>query len=197
MRFKEQPECLDARQEYLSLRQAIDDFAAMVSQNHGEHIQCRRGCYQCCVPPDTLFRIEGEQILKAVAGLAAPLRERIRQRIEKGEDPRCPLLEKGGCMIYENRPILCRTQGMPLAVHREGKVYDLEYCRLNFTQVPSDFELPRRYILDIGGTTELLATLNLKLVVGVGLDPEQDGRVSFSLAALGKLQGVSTPVEWG
>lgn len=197
VRFKEQPECLDARQEYLSLRQAIDDFAAMVSQKHGEHIQCRRGCIQCCVPPETLFRIEGEEILKAVAGLPAPLRECIRDRIERGEDLECPLLEEGGCMIYENRPILCRTQGMPLAVHREGKVYDLEYCRLNFTEVPSDFELPRRHILDIEGTNEILATLNLKLVGGAGLDPEQDGRVSFRRAALGKLQGVPTPVEGG
>ena len=195
MRFKEQPECADARQEYLTLRQAIDDFAALVSKNHREHIQCRRGCYECCVPPDTLFRIEGEQILKAVSELPEPLQKRIRDRIHDGGDSRCPLLEKGGCMIYENRPILCRTQGMPLAVHREGKVYDLEYCRLNFTSIPSGFELPRRHILDIEGTNELLASLNLKLVGGVGLDPEEDGRVSFFMAALGKLQGVATPVE--
>lgn len=195
MRFQEQPESSDARQEYESLTLAIEDFASDVAKQHRQHINCRRGCFLCCVPPETLFRIEGELVRDAVGGLSEEQRERIRERVEDSERTLCPLLEDGACSIYESRPMICRTQGLPLAQQNGDEAFELDYCRLNFVTVPQDFELERRHILNLDGTNEILARINLKLVNAAGLDPEQDGRVCFAKAAVGRMVGVPTPVS--
>ncbi|MBN2492072.1 MAG: YkgJ family cysteine cluster protein [Planctomycetes bacterium] len=195
MQVNEQPETADAHQEYASLTLAIDDFVAEVTRHHRAHIRCRRGCFLCCVPPRSLFRIEGERIRDAVLRLPGDVRARIRARVENPTRMLCPLLEEGVCLVYRDRPILCRTQGMPLAVERDDKAYDVDYCRLNFQGVPRDFEFGRRHILNLDGTNFILASLNLKLVEAAGLDPEEDGRVCFKKAATGRLVGVPTPVS--
>jgi Fe-S-cluster containining protein len=147
------------------------------------------------VPPETLFRIEGELVRDAVGRLSEKQRERIRERVEDSERTLCPLLEDGACSIYESRPMICRTQGLPLAQQNGDEAFELDYCRLNFVTVPQDFELERRHILNLDGTNEILARINLKLVNAAGLDPEQDGRVCFAKAAVGRMVGVPTPVS--
>src|SRR5436853_3382410 len=43
----------------------------------------------------------------------------------------CPNLNDAGeCMIYEHRPLVCRTFGLPL---RDGNRYLGDICELNFT----------------------------------------------------------------
>jgi uncharacterized protein len=191
----EQPQGRDALQEYQSLRRAIDDFVVDVTRSHGVHIRCRRGCFLCCVPPETLFRVEGEQIRDAVLRLPEDVRERVRMRVQNRDRMLCPLLEDGQCLVYANRPLICRTQGMPLAVEEDGENFSLNYCPLNFTDVPGGYEVGRRHILNLDGTNTLLASINLKLIRALGLDPTRDGRVLFQAAALGKIVGVPTPLE--
>jgi Fe-S-cluster containining protein len=190
----ERSEVRDARQEYDSLAKAIDDFVAEVTAAHPEHIKCRSGCFLCCVPPRSLFRIEGERIRDAVAGLPEDVRERIRARAEDDNRLLCPLLDNGLCTVYEKRPIVCRTQGMPLAVENGRNSFELDYCQLNFEKVPPGFELLRSHVLNLDGINQILAGVNLRLVQGEGLDPEEDGRVSFRKAAVGRLVGTPTPV---
>ena len=44
----------------------------------------------------------------------------------------CPNLDDQGlCMMYEHRPMVCRTFGLPL---REGRKYIGDICELNFTE---------------------------------------------------------------
>jgi len=191
----EHSEIRDARQEYDSLTKAIDDFVAEVTAEHPEHVKCRRGCFLCCVPPRSLFRIEGERIRDAVAGLPEEVRERIKARVEDDRRLLCPLLDNGLCTVYEKRPVVCRTQGMPLAVKNGRNSFELDYCRLNFEHVPPGFELLRAHVLNLDGINQILAGVNLKAVRGAGLDPEEDGRVCFRKAALGRLVGVPTPVD--
>ncbi|HKB80557.1 MAG TPA: hypothetical protein VKH35_12665, partial [Thermoanaerobaculia bacterium] len=43
----------------------------------------------------------------------------------------CPNLDEfGSCMVYESRPLVCRTFGLPV---REGARYIGDICELNFT----------------------------------------------------------------
>jgi Fe-S-cluster containining protein len=147
------------------------------------------------VPPGSLFRVEGERIVDAVAKLPEDVRGRIRARAENDNRLLCPLLDEGLCTVYANRPIVCRTQGMPLAVDNGESTFELDYCRLNFENVPPQFELLRSHVLNLDGTNQILAGVNLKLIQGEGLDPEEDGRVCFRKAAVGRLAGVHTPVN--
>lgn len=51
----------------------------------------------------------------------------------------CPNLdEEGLCMMYENRPLVCRTFGLPL---REGRKFIGDICELNFTESTRDEQI--------------------------------------------------------
>jgi len=46
----------------------------------------------------------------------------------------CPNLnERGECLMYEHRPLVCRTFGLPL---RNADDYIGDICELNFTEAP-------------------------------------------------------------
>lgn len=56
---------------------------------------------------------------------------------EMPEDDRtpCPLLgENGGCLVYEYRPMLCRTHGLP-NIDDSGESFSNHYCTLNFAGI--------------------------------------------------------------
>jgi len=50
---------------------------------------------------------------------------------EEDETP-CLLLEAGGCLIYDYRPMTCRLNGIPLIDVSGEELFD-EWCTLNFT----------------------------------------------------------------
>jgi Fe-S-cluster containining protein len=47
--------------------------------------------------------------------------------------PRPNLNERGECLMYEHRPLVCRTFGLPL---RNADEYIGDACELNFTDAP-------------------------------------------------------------
>jgi Fe-S-cluster containining protein len=44
----------------------------------------------------------------------------------------CPMLVDGFCTIYESRPFICRSHGLPLLSMGEDG-WELSHCELNFT----------------------------------------------------------------
>lgn len=47
----------------------------------------------------------------------------------------CPLLgEDGGCLVYEYRPMICRTHGLP-NIDNSGESFSDLYCTLNFAGI--------------------------------------------------------------
>lgn len=47
-------------------------------------------------------------------------------------DEACPFLIEGLCSIYESRPLICRTHGLPLLYMGED-AWQMSWCELNFT----------------------------------------------------------------
>ncbi|MBN8730406.1 MAG: YkgJ family cysteine cluster protein [Acidobacteria bacterium] len=92
---------------------------------------CRRGCDHCCrhlaglpvvTPPEEELLREGIAALDEAtrAGVA----ERFRVLGERPERPVvCPLLDEatGACLVYEQRPVACRTYGF--YVERDRGLY--------------------------------------------------------------------------
>lgn len=81
---------------------------------------CAEGCSQCCRSLPHLPEIsepEWRRLHAAIDALAADVRALVGERIRGAEGaPRpvtCPLLERtrGVCLVYEARPIACRTYG--------------------------------------------------------------------------------------
>jgi len=70
---------------------------------------------------------------------------RIDRIVDGANSPPCPLLgESGECLIYEDRPMSCRLEGVPMVDVRDGLFGD--WCELNFEDgfpdaARQDFEL--------------------------------------------------------
>lgn len=95
---------------------------------HGERLQCARGCHACCIDGLTVFALEADRIV-----------EHHTELLEHGAphpEGACAFLdEQGGCRIYEHRPYVCRTQGLPLRwieEEHEELVELRDCCPLNF-----------------------------------------------------------------
>ncbi|CAM2069666.1 YkgJ family cysteine cluster protein [Sulfidibacter corallicola] len=109
------------------LNAEVTAAAAAVATVHRDRLQCRRGCSGCCVDGLTVFRIEADLIRERFADLLGAG--------EPGREGACAFLDaQGGCRIYEVRPYVCRTQGLPLRWLEEDEEGWLEYrdiCPLN------------------------------------------------------------------
>ncbi len=143
-----------ADENYKSILELADRHFASVMQSQPQNLQCGAGCSLCCYG---LFEIGSGDVPVIAEGLAAmhPSRRRkvIRRAleiVESSEHPNlrecspdekeaffdrtqstpCPNLDdEGKCMMYEHRPLVCRTFGLPL---REGRKYIGDICELNF-----------------------------------------------------------------
>ena len=111
-------------QKYLALRDEIDQQCARLYDMHASHLKCREGCDQCCMD-FSIFPVEFYAI-----------REQAGSDLKRGQIPNaqgaCPFLVNHRCVIYDARPIICRTQGLPLLFMGEEE-WELSACELNFT----------------------------------------------------------------
>lgn len=108
--------------------QIVQALAEETAARHGNRLKCQRGCADCCVDALTVFELEADAIRAAYPALLA----------DGAPHPvgRCAMLDAhGACRIYEHRPYVCRTQGLPLRwlEHDDtGQAYEArDICPLN------------------------------------------------------------------
>lgn len=98
------PTALD---ELRAFHRIVSDAASELHAHHAARLQCRRGCSDCCMDGLTVFRVEAQLIRDRHADLL--------RTAEPHPAGRCAFLDaEGACRIYEDRPYVCRTQGLPL-----------------------------------------------------------------------------------
>ncbi len=110
------------------LHREVDRELQPLVQRHRERLQCKRGCFECCTDDLSVFEVEAEVIRDRHAELLAS-----SQPAPSGG---CAFLDaNGGCRIYESRPYVCRTQGLPLRWLEEDEegtiVEQRDICPLN------------------------------------------------------------------
>jgi Fe-S-cluster containining protein len=133
----------------------VDAAAARLQELHRDRLNCRAGCSSCCVDDITVFAVEAENIL-----------HRRRDLLERGmphSPGACAFLDSAGqCRIYEHRPYVCRTQGLPIRwmdEDDEGTVVEKrDICPLNQEGTPVE-ELAPEDCWTIGPFEERLAEL--------------------------------------
>ena len=93
--------------ELRGLHQEVDVRFQDLARRHGARLHCGLGCTDCCIDGLSVFMVEAEAI-----------REHHGELLEDGEphpEGACAFLDvEGACRIYEHRPYVCRTQGVPL-----------------------------------------------------------------------------------
>ena len=128
-----------ARRALVVLRDRVDDHFDQAEERSPGQMQCRAGCDMCCHARLTVFAIEAERIASALATLARrdpELRERVRRQADDpAESDHCALLVDGRCSIYADRPLICRSHGLPIAVTDDEGETTVDCCPLNFRGV--------------------------------------------------------------
>lgn len=106
---------------------SIDRDTGVLREYHEGRLRCRLGCIDCCIDGLTVLQVEAEW---------------IRQRVRHIQGPphpvgACAFLDgTGACRIYEHRPYVCRTQGLPLRWIAEEDQEMRDICPLNETTEP-------------------------------------------------------------
>ena len=144
-----------AADDYRKILERADEHFSSVMRSQPQNLQCGAGCSLCCYG---LFEIGSGDVPIIAEGLASlpPARRRMiimraQEIVDASQHPnlrecspeekeaffertrstRCPNLDDAGlCMMYEHRPLVCRTFGLPL---RDGRKYLGDICELNFT----------------------------------------------------------------
>ncbi len=143
-------------QEYHQLIAALDAEIVRIAQLHAGAISCGPGCASCC-QAFSVLPIEAACVREAIGALDTASRERLGRNLAE-DDERCPLLIDDLCAIYAARPVICRTQGLPLAyVDEEREAIEVSACGLNF---PDDHAFAPEDLLFMDQFNTRLAELN-------------------------------------
>lgn len=148
------------RQEYLNLVRDIDiEINRLSISGLQEVIQCKPGCYDCCIN-FSVFAVE--------AALIAEQLEDHKVQIETGADF-CGLLKGTHCSVYPYRPIICRTQGLPLGyIDEESGMVEISACNLNFAE---DYQFKEDEVLFMDDFNACLLEINRKYCKSIAVEP--------------------------
>lgn len=147
--------------QYLELRSRVDEKFREIETKFAAEMKCRAGCHSCCKPGLTVSELEAaalREFLDRSPAAVALAREAKSRNPHRGK--RCSLLSaEGQCAVYEARPLVCRSHGVPLQVSEaeDRKVRDV--CPLNFTSMPLH-EVPAESVLNMDTLNVLLSLLN-------------------------------------
>lgn len=146
------------------------------------HLNCRAGCAGCCNHHLSVFAVEAEEARAGIEALPVPIRAFVEEQARKvikreaqGEPVACPLLVDDRCSIYETRPLICRTQGLPLLIEAEDGEKEVDFCPLNFTSPGAIDDLDEDHLAPLDELNLRLALLNLEYCRETGLGDEASG----------------------
>lgn len=163
---------MSALENYLTLIQKTDGKSAEITTRYPDKINCGKGCHTCCIQGLSVNGLERESIRQYLTkrpDLLQATEANVKENPHGGQ--RCSFLDRlGSCMIYEVRPVVCRSHGMPLKLApaknaQKTIIENLDVCPLNFTDMD---------LIDIGSHYFInLETLNTILVL---LNQQFDGK---------------------
>ncbi len=169
---------------YHNLIRQVDALAEAVITASSHHITCHPGCSHCCQSQLTVNTVESLHMTRALAG----------KKIDPHNDTeKCIFLKEEKCIIYQARPLVCRTQGLPLlyGLSDEENPPELSVCELNFTGLE---EISQESCLDMDRINLALSAVNLKFIRDTGRkDACIEERFSFEKIAGGVLTLKNTP----
>jgi Fe-S-cluster containining protein len=167
-------------ENYKQLTARVDALCNAIAADLGEQIACSAGCSSCCTSI-TVFPVEAAAMREALENLPDQQAEKIRRHIaEHADDERCPLLLHHRCMLYETRPIICRTHGLPIVYSTDGQ-RNSDCCPLNLTEAES---VSGSSVVDLDKLNTLLVAVN-SIYMSQTESAETEARVTIAEALAG------------
>jgi len=156
---------------YQRLLNKVDEFNSRIIQRYRKNISCGYGCSDCCQQNLNLLPLEYSFLQKGFALLPEPMKKIVRKRAAQGlgDHTPCLLLYHGACVLYERRPIICRTHGLPLFI-MEGDKERRDCCPKNFTSYRLEV-VPQTDFLHLERLNTILITINRVFASLTGIEP--------------------------
>ncbi|MFP5384822.1 MAG: YkgJ family cysteine cluster protein [Bacteriovoracia bacterium] len=152
-----------------NLYKKVDEFEKRLSFK--EKLLCKEACSRCCYTDISVFEVEANFIRQWFKHLHPDVQEKLRAdwSLPSSESMNfanklttsCPFLIDERCSIYNARPLICRTQGLPLKFSMDEGVF-VDICPLN------------EDLLDAADMSEVL-NLDLLNMILVQLEREDSG----------------------
>lgn len=154
-----------ALDNYYRLLARVDELCRTIGQSLGEAITCHAGCSSCCLSI-SVFPVEMAAMIEAAGQLPADELLRLKEQLAAWNGGECcPLLRQERCLLYEARPIICRTHGLPILM-TEGDERRVDVCPLNCRGLD---HLPGEAVLDLERLNTLLVSVNVLYLKEFGL----------------------------
>jgi len=169
---------------YRQLLEQVDKWTVEMTQRYQRHLACRKGCDLCCQRKFSVSAVEAYSIASLFHRLPETLQRAVRKRKTS-----CTFLVKGACSVYEARPVICRTFGLPSLHRNEGGEGEISWCELNFTNVSNDFAFQADGIIDIDTLNVKLDGVNRLFLKESGLSQERVSMDEIPDFDAGLLQG--------
>ncbi|HEY6838014.1 MAG TPA: YkgJ family cysteine cluster protein [Geobacteraceae bacterium] len=171
---------MNAKEELANYRQLVakvDELCGHVTEAFRQNIACRPGCISCCRHL-SLFPVEAVAVAYALRELSPAQAARIHEKAQHAspDDP-CPLLDDDLCLLYDARPLICRTHGLPIMTC-EGDKQHVDFCPMNFQGIDS---LPGQAIINVDRLNAALIAINALFVSHAAVN-SLDGRGRLTLA---------------
>ena len=141
---------------YRTLLEQVDQLCGRIVTEFAGQIRCRAGCADCCILQGVL-PVEAASLALAWRKLPATEADRLSVQLQSAiSGDRCPLLIDDRCPLYADRPIICRTHGLPLLIE-EPTATRVDRCPLNFTELTT---LPGSAVIDLERLNQVLVVAN-------------------------------------
>lgn len=138
----------EALAHFRVLASKVDAFFNRVESQHSNDLACSSGCNDCCHVRLTVTSVEAHIISDFWLQLPTAVKDNLEARARDKSDGLCVALgDDGRCTIYEARPLVCRSHGLPLRLRQEGRLPVLDACFRNFTEKGPGAVAPD-YVLD-------------------------------------------------
>lgn len=160
-----------ARERYRELSARVDAFFAKTLARHQDRMQCATGCFDCCQSGLTVTQVEAAEIADHLRQMPEERRAQVARRAARTEEQGCSALdEQGRCMIYEARPLVCRSHGVPIKTTPEkGQLPLISSCPRNFGGGVDFAAVAPDAVLDQTTLSTILAALEAAYSVEVGV----------------------------
>lgn len=148
------------KHDYRILIQEVELLTADFSSLLREHLRCAPGCSSCC------RRFSVTPLEAALIGEQINSLPKLHPSGKAGAH--CGFLIDDLCSIYIHRPLICRTQGLPIGYIDEiNERIDVSVCPLNFSE---DYQFTHEELLFLDPFNTRLAELNSRYCRENGID---------------------------
>ncbi len=163
-----------------ALRTKVAELADRIVASQGRWMRCAPGCSECCEVDFGVFPVEAEAVEASARALPEPIALEVARRLRAGLH--CVFLVEHRCAVYDERPIICRAQGLPLQLDDGSRTA----CPLNFAQEGALEQLPAAQVLNLELLNRVLAGIQAATAGERGLP---DDRVRLATVAHRVLSG--------